>query len=62
MIENDLIRIDQYINEIVESLLQFEIDFSSEESETARNQLDNYHIQFLKQLTQPILKEPTEVL
>jgi hypothetical protein len=44
LIENDLVRIDQYINEIVESLLQFEIDFSSEDSEAARNQQDNYHI------------------
>ena len=29
LIENDLIRIDQYINEIVDSLLQFEIDLES---------------------------------
>jgi len=30
LIENDLIRIDQYINEIVDSLLQFEIDLDSD--------------------------------
>ena len=62
LIENDLIRIDQYINEIVDALLQFEIDFSSEEDsllESAQKKKDkkeikkddNYHIQFLKQLT-----------
>lgn len=62
LIENDLIRIDQYINEIVDSLLQFEIELSSDNSELARNMNDNYHIQFLKQLTQPIQKEPTEIL
>lgn len=75
MIENDLIRIDQYVNEIVEALLQFDIDISSEEDEDLlkritdsarerrqREQADNYHIQFLKQLTQPIQKSPNEVL
>ena len=78
LIENDLIRIDQYVNEIVEALLQFDIDLSSEEddedllnnkivTESARErrrreQADNYHIQFLKQLTQPIQKSANEVL
>ena len=36
LIENDLIRIDQYINEIVDSLLQYEIDFSSSDSQLSR--------------------------
>ena len=55
LIENDLIRVDQYINEIVDALLQFEIDFSSEEdslleSASKKNDKqeikkdDNYHI------------------
>lgn len=62
MIENDLIRVDQYINEIVDALLQFEIDFSSDDESLLElkkeklkpNKDDNYHVQFLKQLTQPI--------
>ena len=62
LIENDLIRIDQYVNEIVEALLQFDIDLTSDEDEDLlnskitesarerrrREQADNYHIQFLK--------------
>lgn len=73
LIENDLIRIDQYVNEIVDALLQFEIDFSSDEdegllkteSERARKKKemdDNYHIQFLRQLTQPIQKPSVDIL
>ena len=57
----------------MDALLQFEIDFSSEEdslldiNKKANNKSkdkkeDNYHIQFLKQLTQPIQKESTLVL
>ena len=69
-----MIRIDQYINEIVDALLQFEIDFSSEEDSLLesskkghdksreKRDADNYHIQFLKQLTQPIQKESTVTL
>ena len=68
LIENDLIRVDQYINEIVDSLLQFEIDFSSDDELSERpppkdkKDADNYHVQFLRMLTQPILKEPITVL
>ena len=70
-----MIRIDQYVNEIVEALLQFDIDLSSEDEDLlnnkvtdsarerrAKEQADNYHIQFLKQLTQPIQKSSNEVL
>ena len=69
-----MIRIDQYVNEIVEALLQFDIDLSSEDEDLLnkitdsarerrrREQADNYHIQFLKQLTQPIQKSSNEVL
>ena len=73
LIENDLIRIDQYVNEIVDALLQFEIDLTSDEDEDIlltesereqrrKKQLENYHIQFLKQLTQPIQKSSTDIL
>jgi len=53
LIENDLIRIDQYVNEIVDALLQFDIDLSSEDDEplskSARERRekelkDNYHV------------------
>jgi len=57
LVDNDLIRIDQYVNEIVDALLQFDIDLSMEEdedlttSQRAKYELDlkgNYHIQFLR--------------
>lgn len=57
LVENDLIRIDQYVNEIVDALLQFDIDISFEDdedlSESQREARErelkaNYHIQFLK--------------
>ena len=58
----------------MDALLQFEIDFSSEEDSLLesskkahdksreKRDADNYHIQFLKQLTQPIQKESTVTL
>ena len=33
LIDNDLIRIDQYVNEIVDALLQFDIDLSMEDDD-----------------------------
>ena len=53
-----MIRIDQYVNEIVEALLQFDIDLTSDDEEDLlnsrmtesarerrrREQADNYHI------------------
>ena len=59
LIENDLIRIDQYVNEIVDALLQFDIDLTDSDEETPiltesarerrrKEQLENYHIQFLR--------------
>ena len=54
MIENDLIRMDQYCNEIVDALLQFEIDYNSEDDEPLdkkKDGSDNFHVIFLKQLT-----------
>ena len=71
LIENDLIRIDQYVNEIVDALLQFDIDLTSEDDDEltprAREQREkdlkmNYHVQFLRQLTQPIQKSPLETM
>ena len=53
MVDNDLIRIDQYVNEIVDALLQFDIDLSMEEddelteSQRALHEKEtkgNYHI------------------
>ena len=51
-----MIRADQYVNEMVDSLLQFEIDDLSEHSDFDYevHTDDNFHIQFLKLLTQPI--------
>ena len=68
-----MIRIDQYVNEIVDALLQFDIDLSSDEgeslleTESARERrkkelAENYHIQFLRMLTQPIQKSSHEIL
>lgn len=57
-----MIRIDQYVNEIVDALLQFDIDLSSDEGESLlqtesererrkKELAENYHIQFLRMLT-----------
>lgn len=56
MIESNLIRADQYVNELVDVLLQFDISDISENSEFEYDikPNDNFHIQFLKLLTQPI--------
>ena len=71
LIDNDLIRIDQYVNEIVDALLQFDIDLSMEDDDELtesqreirdRELKNNYHVQFLKQLTQPIQKSSADTL
>ncbi len=64
MIEANLIRADQYVNEVVDALLQFEISDISEHSDFDYDVLptDNFHIQFLKLLTQPIIRSPLEYL
>ena len=59
MIEGNLIRADAYVNELVDSLLQFDIsDVSETQSDFSYTlqESDNYHIMFLKSLTQPIKK------
>jgi hypothetical protein len=64
LIEGELIRVDTYVNEIVNVMLQFEISDISENSdfdyEVRTN--DNFHIHFLKLLTQPIQREVLSVL
>ena len=65
LIEGNLIRVDQYVNELVDLLLQFEIpELLSEDSdfEYEVRPDDNLHIQFLKLLTQPIQRPPAEAL
>ena len=64
LIEGELIRVDSYVNELVDVLLQFEISDVSEGSQfdyEIRSQ-DNFHIQFLKLLTQPIARSGAAVL
>lgn len=64
LIEAALIRIDAYVNEVVDVLLQFEISDISENSDFdyCVKDTDNYHIQFLKLLTQPIQRPPLDLL
>ena len=52
------------MNELVDVLLQFEISDISETSDFdyGIKPTDNYHIQFLKLLTQPIMRSPHESL
>ena len=64
LIEGELIRVDSYVNELVDVLLQYDISDISEGSnfdyEIKSN--DNFHIQFLKLLTQPKIREPSNTL
>jgi hypothetical protein len=56
--------VDTYVNEMVNVLLQFEISDISENSDfdyEVRSS-DNFHIHFLKLLTQPIQREAISVL
>ena len=64
MIENNLIRIDAYINELVDEMLKYDISDISENSDYdySIQPSDNFHIQFLKSLTQPIQRSPLELL
>lgn len=65
LIEANLIRVDQYVNELVDLLLQFEIpELLSEDSDFDYEVRadDNLHIQFLKLLTQPIQRPPIDAL
>lgn len=56
VIEQNLIRADLYVSSLVEDLMQFDIseDYDSD-NDIAE---DNPHIQFLKQLTMPIVRPP----
>lgn len=64
LIEGSLIRVDQYVNEMLDVLLQFDISDISENSDFDYEVklTDNFHIQFLKLLTQPILRPAIETL
>jgi len=64
VIEGELIRVDTYVNELVDVLLQYDISDISEGSnfDYEVKSTDNFHIHFLKLLTQPIIREPTNAL
>lgn len=65
VIENNLIRIDAYVNELVDEMLKHDISDISENSSAydyAIQPTDNFHIQFLKCLTQPIQRSPADAL
>lgn len=64
LIEGSLIRADQYVNELLDVLLQFDISDISENSDFDYEikVSDNFHIQFLKLLTQPIQRPPLDAL
>ncbi len=53
VIEGELVRVDVFVNELVNVLLQFEISDISENSDFDYEvkSTDNFHIQFLKLLT-----------
>jgi hypothetical protein len=56
--------VDTYVNEMVNVLLQFEISDISENSDFDYEvrSADNFHIHFLKLLTQPIHRDSISVL
>ena len=71
-VENDLIRSDDYINELLQYLLQFELltqhQLAGNENDTDVQAMlqelcgINYLVIFLRNLTQPIKRELSDVL
>lgn len=64
-IENDLMRTDEYVNELLQYLIQFEVLQGDEDHEALLQEFNggvNYLLIFLNNLTQPIRKDPLEEL
>lgn len=65
MIEQDLIRVENYINEVIQQLQQAELSYLTllaHNPNVASTQDSNYHRQFLQVLTMPIKKNELELL
>lgn len=66
VIEQDLIRVENYINEVIHSLQQSELTYltmlANNIDPTTPEMTSNYHRSFLNVLTQPIKRQELEIL